>query len=317
MDVSVIIVNYNTLELTKNTINSVIEKTKGISYEIILVDNASTDGSIEFFEKEFKDKVIFIKNTENLGFGKANNRGIEIAKGKYVFLLNSDTLLINNAIKILFNYMEKNNNCGVCGGNLFDINLKPTHSFLKKLPSLIFEVDYQLNFFSKFTRKISSKRADFNYSNFEKEVGYITGADMMIRKEVLSEIGIFDTDFFMYSEESELTYRIKQRGYKIISVPTAKIIHLEGKSTTFKEKKYHMFLESKYKYFYKTADFKTCKYIYYIFQLGYFIRLILTFNKDYLKMLKINKEEYNKFIKNYKNLKKFQELKGENNVKKN
>ena len=129
MDVSVIMVNYNTLELTKNTINSVMEKTKDLNYEIILIDNASTDGSVEFFEKEYKDKIIFIKNNENLGFGKANNKGIEIAKGKYVFLLNSDTLLINNAIKILFDFMEKNKNCGVCGGNLFDIDLKPTHSF--------------------------------------------------------------------------------------------------------------------------------------------------------------------------------------------
>ena len=104
MDVSVIIVNYNTLELTKNTIESVFEKTIEVSYEIILVDNASTDGSVEFFENNYKDKIILIKNNENLGFGRANNKGIEIAKGKYIFLLNSDTLLINNAIKILFDF---------------------------------------------------------------------------------------------------------------------------------------------------------------------------------------------------------------------
>lgn len=301
MDVSVIMVNYNTLELTKNTINSVMEKTKDLKYEIILVDNASTDGSIEFFEKEYKNKIIFIKNNENLGFGKANNKGIEIAKGKYVFLLNSDTLLINNAIKILFDFMEKNDNCGVCGGNLFDINLKPTHSFLKKLPCLISEIDFQLNFFSKIFRKIINKRSDFNYSKNEKEVGYITGADMMIRKKVLSETGMFDKDFFMYSEESELTYRIKQKGYKVISVPQAEIVHLEGKSSTFKEKKYHMFLESKYKYFYKTSDFKICKYIYYVSQIGYFLRFLITFNKDYLKLIKINKEEYNRFLGKFNN----------------
>ena len=131
MDVSIIIVNYNTLELTKNTIDSVNEKTKDLNYEIILVDNASTDGSVEFFEKEYKNKIIFIKNDENLGFGRANNRGIKIAKGKYVFLLNSDTLLINNAIKILFDFMEKNNNCGVCGGNLYTLTLQPTNSFFR------------------------------------------------------------------------------------------------------------------------------------------------------------------------------------------
>lgn len=298
MHVSVIIVNYNTLELTKNTIDSVIEKTKDLTYEIILVDNASTDGSVEFFEKKYKDKIIFVKNNENLGFGRANNKGIEIAKGKYVFLLNSDTLLINNAIKILFDFMEKNEDCGVCGGNLFDVNLKPTHSFLRKLPCLSSEINFQLNFFSKVFRKVMNKRNDFNYSKKEKEVGYITGADMMIRKKVLLETGLFDKDFFMYSEESELTYRIKQKGYKVISVSQAEIIHLEGKSSIFKEKKHHMFLESKYKYFYKTSNLKTCKYIYYISQIGYFLRFLITFNKDYFKIIKINKEEYHEFLLN-------------------
>ncbi len=299
MDVSVIIVNYNTLELTKNTINSVIEKTSELNYEIILVDNASVDGSVEFFEREYKDKIIFIKNNENLGFGRANNKGIEIAKGKYVFLLNSDTLLINNAIKILFDFMEKNEDCGVCGGNLFDVNLKPIHSFLKKLPCLSSEINFQLNFFSKIFRKIINKRGDFNYSKNEKEVGYVTGADMMIRKKILLETGLFDKDFFMYSEESELTYRIKQKGYKVISIPQAKIVHLEGKSSIFKEKKHHMFLESKYKYFYKTSNLKTCKYVYYISQIGYFLRFLITCNKDYFKIIKINKEEYHEFLLNY------------------
>lgn len=299
MDVSVIMVNYNTLELTKNTINSVIEKTSELNYEIILVDNASVDGSVEFFEREYKDKIIFIKNNENLGFGRANNKGIEIAKGKYVFLLNSDILLINNAIKILFDFMEKNEDCGVCGGNLFDVNLKPTHSFLKKLPCLSSEINFQLNFFSKIFRKIINKREDFNYSKNEKEVGYVTGADMMIRKKILLETGLFDKDFFMYSEESELTYRIKQKGYKVISIPQAKIVHLEGKSSIFKEKKHHMFLESKYKYFYKTSNLKTCKYVYYISQIGYFLRFLITCNKDYFKIIKINKEEYREFLLNY------------------
>lgn len=304
MDISIIIVNYNTLKLTKNTINSVIEKTKDLDYEIILVDNASTDGSVEFFEKEYKDKIIFIKNDKNIGFGRANNKGIEIAKGKYVFLLNSDTLLINNAIKILFDFMEKNENCGVCGGNLFDINLKPAHSFLRELPCLSSEIDSKLNFFSKIIRKIMNKRADFNYFKVEKEVGYITGADMMIRREILSEVGYFDEDFFMYSEETELTYRIKKRGYKVISVPQAMIIHLEGKSTIFKERKYHMILESKYKYFYKTSNLRTCKNVYYISQIGYFLRGLIMLNKDYLKIIKINREEYNKFLLNYQNLRR-------------
>lgn len=299
MDISIIIVNYNTLELTKNTIDSVIEKTTGIKYEIILVDNASTDGSIEYFEKNYKDKIIFLKNKENLGFGRANNKGIEIAKGKFIFLLNSDTLLINDAIKILFDYMKLNSKVGVCGGNLYDIKLNPVHSYLEKIPSIKTEINYFFNILGKVLKKISKRRDDFNYSKLVKEVGYITGADMMIRKSVLEKVGVFDEIFFMYSEEAELTYRIKQAGYKIMSVPMAQIIHLEGKSTKFKDKKFRMYLESKYKYFYKVYGIESCKKFYFISQIGYFLRLFFSFNKDYYQMNKINKEEYKYFIKNY------------------
>lgn len=292
MDVSVIIVNYNTKELTKNTIYSVIEKTKELNYEIILVDNNSIDGSVEFLEKKYKNKVIFIKNEKNLGFGKANNKGIKIAKGKYVFLLNSDTLLLNNAIKILFDYMEKNENCGICGGNLYDENLNPTHSFAKNMPSNKIEINY-LKFLYE---KIRRKREDFNYNLIPSNVGYITGADMMIRKSILNEVGIFDEDFFMYFEEVELTHRIKKNNYTVISVPQAKIVHLEGKSSNFKEQKMRMFLESKYKYFSKTHSMQICKKIYFLSQIKYFFILILTINFNYLKLIKINKEEYNKFL---------------------
>ncbi|WP_270428174.1 glycosyltransferase family 2 protein [Fusobacterium mortiferum] len=296
MDVSVIIVNYNTLELTKNTIESVFEKTEGLNYEVILVDNASTDGSVEFFEDNYKNKIIFIKNNENLGFGKANNKGIEISKGKYIFLLNSDTLLMNNAIKILFDFMEKNIECGVCGGNLFDRDNRPVHSFKKELVNIYSDFDFVKNFILKLIYK---KRIDFNYTNKNIEVGYITGADMFIRKKILEKVGIFDSDFFMYFEETELTARIKSTGKKIISVPQAKIIHLEGKSTQFKERKFRMFTESKYKYFYKVFSLREVKLAYYISQLKYLIPL----NDGWMK-LKINKEEYQKFLQNYKNLRK-------------
>lgn len=304
VDVSVIIVNYNTLELTKNTIDSVIEKTKDLTYEIILVDNASTDGSVEFFEKEYKNKIIFVKNNENLGFGRANNKGIEISKGKYTFLLNSDTLLINNAIKILFDYMKKNENCGICGGNLFDRDLKPTHSFLKQLPSLKNELDFLWKTMTNIIENKVGKRNDFNYSKKEKEVGYITGADMMMKKSILNKVGLFDKDFFMYFEETELTYRIKNLGYQVISVPMAKIIHLEGKSTIFKEKKIKMFLESKYKYLYKIYGLNICKLAYFIYNNKLKLKKIILNKEETKKILKINEEVYRDFMLNYYKLRR-------------
>ena len=113
MDVSIIIINYNTCQMTCECINSIIEKTQGLQYEIILVDNASTDGSKEFFEKD--ERIKYIYSEKNGGFGYGNNLGMKVAKGKYFFLLNSDTLLINNAIKKFYDYAEKANQNRIYG----------------------------------------------------------------------------------------------------------------------------------------------------------------------------------------------------------
>lgn len=287
MQISVIIVNYNTLELTKNTIQSIIDKTKEVKYEIILVDNDSNDGSKDYFSKDYyKTQIKFIKNDENLGFGKANNIGINLAKGKYIFLLNSDTLLINNSLKILFDFMEKNNDVGICGANLYDEEKFPTHSY-GRLPNAFMDIN---DFCLKIYYKIFKKRLDFNYKNEVKQVGYITGADMFIRKSALDSVGTFDSDFFMYFEETELTSRIKKQGYKIFSVPEAKIIHLEGKSFKFKETRFSMMCESKYKYLYKVYGKKQVLYNYIISQIKY----TFLFNEESRVKKIINKQEYKK-----------------------
>lgn len=283
MDVSVIIVNYNTLELTKNTINSVIEKTQGIKYEIILVDNASTDGSVEYFEEKYKNKITFLKNKENLGFGRANNKGIKIAKGKYIFLLNSDTLLINNAIKILFDYMELNLKVGVCGGNLYNEKFLPELSYREKMMGYSSEyLEHIINIFRIKILKI--KKIYFNTKNKPKQVEIIIGADMFIRKEILEKVGNFDEDFFMYHEESELW----KKGYEIYSVPEAKIIHLEGKSSKFKKEKFKMYRFGKYMFFYKTKGKKSLKWAYLLSQMRFL-------NKLDIERFRLNKGEYEKF----------------------
>ena len=122
MDVSIIIVNYNTKQLLKDCLNSIYEHTENISFEVIVSDNGSKDGSIEMLKAEFP-QVILIENNANLGFGKANNKGLAIAKGKYIFYLNSDTILLNNAVKLFFDYFEENGkkeNIGALGCNLLD-----------------------------------------------------------------------------------------------------------------------------------------------------------------------------------------------------
>lgn len=286
MQVSIIIVNYNTLELTKNTIQSILDKTKEIDYEIILIDNDSNDGSKEFFSTyNYKKTLKFIKSNQNLGFGKANNLGINIAKGKYIFLLNSDTLLINNAIKIFYKFMEENLNVGICGANLYDENKLPAHSY-GKIPTIFMDIN---DFIIKFYNKILKKRLDFNYTSKPLEVGYITGADMFIRKNILEKVGRFDPDFFMYFEETELTFRIKKEGHKVYSVPEAKIIHLEGKSFNFKEARFTMMCESKYKYLKKVYGKNQAFYSYIISQIKY---VAIFFIKENRKKFLINRQEY-------------------------
>ena len=130
MQVSIIIVNYNTKQILCNCLNSIYSHTKDITFEVIVSDNGSTDGSINLIKSQFP-QVILIENNANLGFGAANNRALDIAKGKYIFYLNSDTVLLNNACKIFYNYFEQyqNENIGAIGANLLDEENNVIHSY--------------------------------------------------------------------------------------------------------------------------------------------------------------------------------------------
>lgn len=227
MDVSIIIVNYNTKELIANCIQSIYEKTNGIDYEIIVVDNASVDGSQQMIAEKFPD-VKLIELNENIGFGRANNKAIEFAIGRNILFLNSDTKLINNAIMVLADYLDNSPNSGACGANLFNENLEPAHSYRLIFPSIALEVNDLL--LRTPEKVLFGRNTEHNYSNINKSVAYITGADLMIKKSVIERIGCFSPSYFMYYEETDLCYRIYKTGLKIYSVPEAKIQHLEGKS---------------------------------------------------------------------------------------
>lgn len=242
MDVSVIIVNYRTKELCADCINSIFEKTEGLQYEIILVDNNSADGSAAFLREKFGDRIRVVENDVNAGFARANNLGFTYATGRYVFLLNSDTVLINNAIGILAGFLDDNKDAGIVGGNLYDRQGGAMHSYMREFPSL--ENDGIPNIFARVFRRLNFAKngREFNCGTQPVRVGYVTGADMMIRRSALDAAGVFDSEFFMYSEEVELTARIVKCGFSVWSVPSAKITHLEGASSgkklclnTFKE----------------------------------------------------------------------------------
>ena len=228
MDVSIIIVNYRTVPLILDCLASVYALTIGVDYEIIVVDNNSGDGFQERIQERFPE-VVCLPLSENIGFGRANNEGLKIARGRNIFFLNPDTLLLNNSVKYLSDYLDAHPNVGVCGGNLYDVEMRPMHSYRMYLPGILWELNDLLggNLVDKL---LWGKNRQFNHTGKSRSVGYITGADMMVRREVLDKVCCFSPRFFMYYEETELTYRIKKAGYKVVSVPQAKIQHLEGKS---------------------------------------------------------------------------------------
>jgi len=228
MEVSIIIVNYNTISLLCDAIDSILKKKTGILYEIIVVDNNSSDNSEKIIPQKYGNKVVYLKLPENIGFGRANNEGMKIAKGEKLFLLNPDTILRNNAAKILSDYMNEHPKVGVCGGNLFDEGGNPAYSFMPVFPSILWEID--MLFYNFPFKLVWGKHYWFNKTGKARNVAHITGADMMVRKEIVEKTGGFDPDFFMYGEETEWIYRIKKLGYQIVSVPQAEITHLEGKS---------------------------------------------------------------------------------------
>ncbi|MDR0681040.1 MAG: glycosyltransferase family 2 protein [Dysgonamonadaceae bacterium] len=258
MEVSVIIVSYNTKALLRQCLSSVFEKTQDVEFEVIVVDNASNDGSPQMVREEFPN-VTLIESPENLGFGRANNLGAQYAGGEYLFLLNSDTVLMNNAAKILADFLNSNPKAGVCGGNLFDENKNPACSFVTLAELSV--AGELLNLLC-----LQPKSASFNKKTHPISVGCIIGADFMVRSNVFKKTGGFDPDFFMYYEEMELTYRIKKAGYKSFNVPQAQIIHLGGKSLD-SEQKFKLVQMSKNVYYRKTQSrfgFLACNGIFFL-----------------------------------------------------
>lgn len=238
LDVSIIIVSYNTKELLKNCINSIYEHTKDLDFEIIVSDNDSKDNTVEMLKEEFPD-IILIENKKNLGFGAANNRALKVASGKYVLYLNSDTILLNNAVKYFFDYWENSSdkeNIGVLGCNLQDSNGNPSGSASKVFPKLSTEFknsvlvcgSYWIKFFLKLLhRPIPKTFFTIDLPKYDGDVAWVSGADLFMKNDKFAE---FDERFFLFYEEIDLEYKLFLNNKKRIIIHEPKIIHLEGGS---------------------------------------------------------------------------------------
>lgn len=222
--ISIIILSWNTKKLLRDCLRSLyVFNPKLYDLEVIVVDNASTDGSPEMVGRGF-NKVNLFQNKENIGFARANNQGIKKAKGDYLLLLNSDTIVKNKAPVKMARFLEQHPEAGAVGCKLLNPDGTDQPSF-GPFPSLFISAVmlFAEHWLGGHLVRRSSKQV--------KETDWVMGSALMVRKEVVEKTGMLDEKFFMYLEEVEWCYRIKKAGYKIFFYPGAKIIHIGGASS--------------------------------------------------------------------------------------
>lgn len=231
MDVSIIIINYNSFELISDLLESFYSFSNSYTYQIIIVDNGSSDDSLVKLKSRFND-ITFIENNANLGFGAANNIGLKKADGKYVLFLNNDTLFLENSIMKIINFLESKKNPTLVGCKLLNSDRSIQHSVLD-FPTLL--NTFASNFFlyalfpkSKYFNKYHLMNKGINSIT---EVEIITGAFIFGRRKDFIDLGGFDERFFFYAEEMDLCKRLRDSGGKIYYFPETSIVHLKGTST--------------------------------------------------------------------------------------
>lgn len=246
LDLSIVIISYNTCDLTVKCIESIFKYTKGLQFEIIVVDNASSDKSVVTIARKFKSKVILIKNKENVGFGSANNQGMAIAQGRYICLLNSDTLLIGNLFEKSLDWfdqkalVEVGSPVGMMGVKLLNPDRSEQESY-GGFPTLS----------RVFSRVVLGHFLPVRLADKLRKVDYIKGACMLLKRDVFEKVGGFDSNVFMYVEEVEWCYRVKKSGYAIVYWPYASLIHFGGASSPSGNRAIFSHIFNGYRYFYK------------------------------------------------------------------
>lgn len=290
-DVSFVIVNYGTMHLVGNLIRSVRTYTKA-DYEIILVDNDEDSGH-NTAAPQFEADIIYISVGRNIGFGAANNLGAKAAGGRYLFFLNPDTRLLNDAAEVFVRFMDDPANCsvGCCGGDLVTDNMEKQVCY-GNFPSLA-GVVAELGFYRFFRRAYRQRLALAVQSNGSKPktVDYISGADLFVRREVFERLGGFDIDFFLYFEETDLAFRMKKFGYEIMLIPSVRIVHLEGgaqaSNTMVNLAKARFFEPGRLMFFRKARGKGVARIVKLLLALQALVRAGVHWHRDYLKLFSI------------------------------
>lgn len=232
LDLSIIIVNYNVKEFLQNLIHSIYKATTNISSEIIIVDNASDDGSEEFVREKFPDIKLFV-NEKNLGFSKANNIGLKAAKGEYLLLLNPDTLVSENTFDELIKFFKSTTEAGLAGCKILNPDGTLQLACRRSFPGPWTSFCKVTGLSALFPKSRIFARYNLTYldENQTYEVDAISGSFMMFTREVYEKVGGLDEQFFMYGEDLDFCYRVQKAGYKVYYVNSTQIIHYKGEST--------------------------------------------------------------------------------------
>lgn len=253
VDISVIIVNWNTCQLLVQCLSSIAQSNEDLNLEVIVVDNASTDGSVEHIEENFPD-IRLIRNIGNQGFAAANNLGIAIAKGRLILLLNSDTIVHKGALKTMTTFLDSSPLVGLCSCRILnsDGSIQPNVRHFPSFGAMFHRYTVLKHFgLLKRTRKYY-KMKNFSYDK-SAEVDQLTGSVLMIKKDVLKKVGNMDENFFFYFEETDLCRRIQQAGFKNCFIPYGEVTHIGQASSNMlaSHKTKAMFFKSLFCYFRK------------------------------------------------------------------
>jgi len=231
LDVSIIIVNWNTRDILRDCLRSVYEQTQAITFKVIIVDNASRDGSAEMVKEEFP-QAILIENSQNRGFAAANNQAIKTAGGRYVLLLNSDTVVLDNAIAKAVKFADEHPYTAVVGCRVLnrDYTLQRTCFIYPSLLNTFLAATYLYKIFPK-SRFFGREQMTWWDYNDVREVEAVCGCFLLARKEAIDQVGRIDEKYYVYGEETDWCYRFKKNGWKIMFTPGAQIIHYGGQTT--------------------------------------------------------------------------------------
>jgi len=232
MTLSVIIVNYNVREFLGEALSSILRAVKNISAEIIVVDNASSDGSVEYIKANFPS-VRVVRNAENVGFARANNQAIQLSIGKYICLINPDTIVQEDTFSVLLKFMDEHPEAGAAGCKILNpdgsLQLACRRSF--PTPWVAFTKISGLAYLFPKSRLFGRYNLTYLDPDAVSDVEAISGSFMLVRRETIDRVGLLDESFFMYGEDLDWCFRIRQGGWKIYYVPTTQIIHFKGESS--------------------------------------------------------------------------------------